>query len=252
MTELNSQEFNDKLTYRLPYHLTSRDTDMFSRLSLGFLVNMFVQSAMSANATIGFGFDDIRKQNLFWLFSRLTVEFDKTHLWRESGEVLTWIKCNEKFIYLRDFLVLDESKNVVAKATSNWVPVDLIAKRPKMVGGLDERYFVSNKEALSYAPEKLFPLKDPDETFERKAVFFDMDLNRHVSSYRYADWMMDTFPLDFHENHYPKKVSINFLNESNAGENLMITKKRSSQTSHMFEGLNESLNSNTFRAIIYF
>lgn len=250
--ELNIQNFNEKLAYRLPYNLTSRDTDMFSRLSLGFLVNMFVQSAMSANASLGFGFDDIRKQNLFWLFSRLTIEFEKTHLWRESGEVITWLKGNEKFIYLRDFLVLDENKDIVARATSNWVPVDLLAKRPKVIEGLNDDYFIKSNEALTTSPEKLFPVKDPTDIFERTASYFDMDLNKHVSSYRYTDWIMDTFSVDFHENHYPKRFSINFLNESNAGEPVKIYRNNPSDTSFNFDGLNESLNTFAFRCSVQF
>jgi len=240
------------LVFRLPYHLTSCDTDMNSRLRLGYLVNLFVQSAMSANASIGFGFDEIRKQNLFWLFSRLTVELYKPHLWRESGAVHTWLKKQEKFIYIRDFLVVDENNQAVAKATSNWVPVYLEAKRPKMVEGLDGSFFINDKEALGYSPEKLFPLKDPSETLERKALFFDMDLNKHVSSYRYTDWIMDLFSTDFHGKYYPKKFSINFLNESNAGEIIQLGKNSISEKSFVFEALNKTTSTNTFRAAIEF
>lgn len=238
--------------FRLPYHLTSSDTDMNGRLRLGYLVNLFVQSAMNANASIGFGFDDVRKQNLFWLFSRLTVELYKPHRWRESGEVLTWLKKQEKFIYIRDFLVVDENNMAVAKATSNWVPVDLEAKRPKMVEGLVGSFFLNDKEALPYAPEKLFPLKDPSETFERNVLFFDMDLNKHVSSYRYTDWMMDLFSTDFHGEFYPRKFSINFLNESNVGETIQLGKDSISGKSFVFEAFNKTTLTNTFRAAIEF
>jgi medium-chain acyl-[acyl-carrier-protein] hydrolase len=224
---------------------------MYSRMGLGYLVNLFVQSAMSANASIGFGFDDIRKQNLFWLFSRLTVEIYKPHLWREPGEVHTWLKNQEKFIYLRDFLIYDQDRQVVAKATSNWVPVDLEAKRPKNIDGLDDSWFVKDKEALNYPPEKIFQVKD-GETFDLVARYFDMDLNLHVSSYRYTDWIMDTFPMDFHSKNYPKKISINFLSESNAGENIQLIRKAITQTSFAFEAINNTGNKPAFRAIVEF
>jgi len=251
--EINSSDqINEaKLIFNLPYQLTSLDTDMYARLRLGHIVNLFVQSAMSANASIGFGFEDLRPQKLFWLFSRLTIEIYKPHMWQESGEVKTWLKKQEKFIYIRDFIVYDQDKQIIAKATSNWVPVDLETKRPKIVEGLHDTLFLKNKDALVNPPEKLFPVKE-GETFDLIARFFDMDLNKHVSSYRYTDWIMDTFSMDFHSKNYPKKFSINFLNESNAEETMQLVRNTIAEKSFVLEGANKTNNTFAFRAAVEF
>ena len=45
----------EKLIFRLPYELTSRGTDMYSRLGMGYLVNLFVLSAGSGQSYLELG-----------------------------------------------------------------------------------------------------------------------------------------------------------------------------------------------------
>ncbi|MGE4289591.1 MAG: acyl-[acyl-carrier-protein] thioesterase [Salinivirgaceae bacterium] len=241
------------LTLINPFKITSADVDMFSRIRLGALVNLLIQSAINSADQLGFGFGGIKQQHLFWVLSRLHIEIDRPLLWYEAVSVETWPKNVEKILYLRDFIIRDKDQQVVARATSGWLAIDLETKRPKIIEGLDAELFsrLKDKHGISSLPEKIFPVKE-GEAFDFKATYFDIDLNKHVTSSRYVDWMMDTFPLDFHQNHYPKKLLINYNKETLPGEQLKLIRHENEPGSFQFEGINRQSNSGAYRSQLIF
>jgi medium-chain acyl-[acyl-carrier-protein] hydrolase len=254
---MNVEESNpgapEDLILRMPFTVTSADADMYARLRMGSLVNLLVQAATTSADTLDFGYTSLRKQKLFWVLSRLTVEISKPLSWYQSGEVETWPKDLDKILYLRDFIIRDQDTEVIARATSGWLAVDLEAKRPRLLEGSHSEILdrLRNRHALNTPPEKLFPVKE-GETSEITAAYYDIDLNGHVTSSRYMDWMMDAFSAEFHKEHYPQKVSINFLNEIRPGETIRMVKNMAGETSFLFEGFNATSNGFAFRGNIEF
>ncbi|MBK7094126.1 MAG: hypothetical protein IPH57_03330 [Saprospiraceae bacterium] len=87
---------------------------------------------------------------------------------------------------------------------------------------------------------------------EIKTSYYDIDLNGHVTARRYIDWMMDTFEVEFHQNNFPKIVSINYLNEIWPGEIIQITRNIAGEKTYIFEGINKIRNTIAFRGKIGF
>jgi acyl-ACP thioesterase len=67
------------------------------------------------------------------------------------------------------------------------------------------------------------------DTFDVQTTYFDIDLNAHVTSSRYIDWMMDTFESSFHKENYPTELSINFLRETKPGHSIRLTRQASDE-----------------------
>jgi medium-chain acyl-[acyl-carrier-protein] hydrolase len=243
----------DDLSLLSNFRVTSADTDLEGRLRLGSLVNFLIQSAINSADKLGFGYGGLRQQKLFWVLSRLTIEIYKPIHWRSLLEIETWPKDIEGILYLRDFIVRDIEQVPVARATSGWLAIDLDSKRPKKVDKIHEEIFVhlKNKHALEQLPEKLNKLTEGD-SFEIGSTFFDMDLNKHVTSTRYVDWMMDSFPLDYHLSHSPKKISINFMKETLLGDKILLKREKLSADEFLFEGTNSTQNSIAYKARITF
>jgi acyl-ACP thioesterase len=202
---------------------------------------------------LGFSYEELRNRKLFWVLSRLTMEIYKPLNWYQTGEVETWPKDIDKILYLRDYVVRDQENQIIAKATSGWLAIDAETKRPKTIEGIHAVLFnqLREKYALKQAPEKLLPVKE-GELFEVKTSFFDIDLNNHVTSTRYIDWMMDTFSIEFHEYNYPKKLTINFLKETMPSETIQITRSSMDTRIFNFEGFNKTSNTFAFRGCIEF
>lgn len=242
-----------ELSIRTKYRITSADTDMFGRLRLGGLMNLLIQSAIQSADSLGFGFKGLKGQQLFWVLSRITVEIDKALKWYDEIEIETWPKDVEKLLYLRDFFLRDQDGNKIGRATSGWLAIDVANKRPRKVDAINEDVLIrlNTKKAFEELPEKLEVLTTGEEK-EIQTSYFDIDLNRHVTSSRYIDWMMDFLPVDFHEKNYPKKFSVNYMKETMPGETIQLRKHHLEGNFILFEGSNLHKNSSAFRGKIAF
>lgn len=247
----NLEDKNVKLV--IPFRVTSADTDMEARLRAGSLVNLLIQAAISSADSLGFGYTGIRQQKLFWVLSRLTVEINRPMQWYEEGSVETWPKNIEGLLYLRDYIVRDKKGNTVASATSGWLAVDIESKRPRKIESLEEDLFTTLKDrhAIQESPEKIAAVKE-GEQFSLQTTFFDADLNRHVTSSRYIDWMIDRLPLDYARENYPGKISVNFMKETIPGETIQIRVNSPTVKCFEYEGMHAGSGAVSFRGKILF
>jgi acyl-ACP thioesterase len=249
---MNELTEND-LTLYSAFKITSADTDMYMRVKLGGVVNLLIQSAINSAESLGFGFKGLRKQQLYWVLSRLTVEIYHPLTWNQEVEVETWPKTIESLLYMRDYIIRDKSQNIIARATSGWLAIDAESKRPKLLDGIEAEMFVylRNKHALNELPEKLSATTE-GEVFDVQSGYFDFDLNRHVTSTRYVDWMMDTYTIDFHKINYPKRLSVNFMKETLPGDSINILRGSNNGLRYNFEGTNQAQKTVAFRGKIDF
>jgi medium-chain acyl-[acyl-carrier-protein] hydrolase len=248
------EKLNEKdLTTTLNFTVTSAETDMYARLRLGAMVNYLIQAASDSADRLGFGYGGIRRQNLFWVLSRLTVEIYRPVKWHEDVEVETWPKTVERVLYLRDFIVRDSEREIIARSTSGWLAIDLETRRIKKIEGIEAEHFthLKDKHALPDTPGKIHPV-DGGEKFEIRAGYFDIDLNGHVTTTRYIDWMMDTFDPEFHRNNFPRKLSLNLMKETMPGESISLVRNQGNQGKYLFEGCTPSGNASAFRACVEF
>ena len=135
--------------------------------------------------------------------------------WYDKITVETWPKDSEKILYYRDYILRDDENNIIAKATSAWLAIDFISKKPKILNGINSEYFASlkDKKSLDYRPEKIDDF-DGKIIAEKMVNFCDVDLNQHLTSTRYLDWIFDSFDVEFQKNNYPKKITINYIKET--------------------------------------
>ncbi len=243
----------NSLTIFSDFRITSADTDMFMRIRLGGLVNLLIQSAINSAESLGFGFKNLKEQRLYWVLSRMTVEIYKPLMWNQEAVVETWPKSVEGLLYTRDYIIRDKQQNIVARATSGWLAIDLETKKPKIFDGIQGEMFVhlKDKHGLNEAPEKLSATVE-GEAFEVKSNYFDFDLNRHVTSTRYVDWMMDTIPVEFHKRNYPKRLSVNFMKETLPGDSITIIRSLHDGFQYTLEGTNHAHKTVAFRGKIDF
>jgi acyl-ACP thioesterase len=229
-------ENNQLITYS-KYQVTSADTDMFARAKLSFMLDLMIQGAIHSADSLGFGYDNLQEQQLFWVLNRITMEIKRPLLWKEKVEVETWPKDVHKILYLRDFIVRNETGDIIAKATSAWLAIDFKTKRPGRVEGIMREKLTQMRErhAINELPEKIIPIDSGIESVHQ-ASYFDIDLNKHLTSTRYVDWMMDSLPIDYHEINYPKAFSINFLKETMPNETLMLEHTNNEGREYFFTG----------------
>lgn len=244
---------NNDLILRSSFVVTSADADMYGRLKLGALVNYLIQSAINSADSLGFGFKDLSQNNLFWVLSRLTIEINKPFQWYDTVYVETWPKTVDRLFYLRDYIVYNNQEQIMAKATSAWLAIDKVSKRPKIIEGTAGERFnqLKNRHAIAEPPVKLIvPVNSTPGIITPQ--YNDYDLNKHVTSTRYVDWMMDSFQTDFHKHNYPKQACINFTKETQPHQEIMLKRDESETLIFDFEGIHSGIETVAFRGQITF
>ncbi len=82
-----------------------------------------------------------------------------------------------------------------------------------------------------------------------RVSYNDIDMNLHLTTVRYIDFLFDTYDLEFMEKNIPKEITVNFLKEVPFGAELIMYRFENSDV-HRFELINSSNNSICFRAEI--
>jgi medium-chain acyl-[acyl-carrier-protein] hydrolase len=242
----------EQLVFNTIHKLSTADVDIEARLRPGTLADKLIQAAVGSAESIGMGYTDLQGQELFWVLYRLTVEIARPLMLNETIRVETWPKDLDGLNYLRDFLVFDEAGDIIVRSTSGWLAVNRLTKRPSTVAveQIEKLTSLKDRHALPATPDKLAFSLQGDHSLIRP-TWFDFDINRHVTSSRYIDWMIDALPMDHLRQNYPSRLSINYLKEVKPGEDLRLTRVHDGPVCR-FEGIKEINGNTAFRGTLLF
>ncbi len=197
------------------YAVKVYESDNLERGGLVTLFNYFQNTAWSHYSRV----DRIRgpflARNQIWAMTRAEVQLQRPARWQEVVEVETWSRGMDKLMAFRDFVIRDARGERIAAGTATWVVLDLENKRMQRLSELAEKWpskpevFSINKNA-----DKVDPPSNPEYGEPFKVRYSDMDLNHHVNSSRYIQWMLDAFGREFLERYELKKAEINYLDEA--------------------------------------
>jgi medium-chain acyl-[acyl-carrier-protein] hydrolase len=223
------------------FQITSADTDFSKTLKPSALINMLIQAAWHHAEILEFGVDMMHRENLIWMLSRIQTRIFLHPFWNDNLSIITWPKGVRKLFYLRDFEVYDSLNRLVAQTTSEWILIDVKAKRPKLYNP-ENNIFNQNKDkhALKDAVSVLDEINTDAESFSNQVKYSDIDLNQHLTTTRYIDWMMDTFSMDFHNTNKCKALILNFIREVPYNEKVDIHRRKDNSTNCFLFGFKKS------------
>lgn len=225
---------------QIPFHLQkfkilSHEADIHNCANLYSLVNYMHESGRSHAHKLGWGVQLLKTKQQFWVLSRMIVTVDKYPTTGTTIEIETWPKDKDRIFALRDFLVREKGE-IIARGTSSWALLQLPNRRPASLNDFGEIMSVrKDMHAIEEAPEKLRSLKNPDATFTHKVVFSELDQNAHVNNGRYINWLMDTFPTEFHRTNRVQSMQLNYLAEVFPDQELKINRQEISANTYLFE-----------------
>lgn len=215
----------DLLQFEKEYRIHVYETGPDGRLNLYSLFNYLQDIASDHAVKLGFGRDDLMRDNRFWVLSRMYAEIKQWPLWEETIIVRTWPNGTDKLFAMRNYEVNYPDGRHIASGTSSWLILDRTTKKIQRPDSILTQYnpnLHSDKSPIRYAT-KLEPVADSGfntPVFTIKVS--DLDVNLHTNNVRYLKWASDTYCLDFVMNNAPQSVEINYLAESMFNEEIVI------------------------------
>jgi acyl-ACP thioesterase len=207
------------------YRVHVYDTGPDGRVSLTALFNYMQDIASDHAEKLGFGRDDLMRDNRFWVLSRMYAEISEWPLWEDSIILKTWPNGTDRLFALRNYEVKFPDGKHIAYGTSSWLILDLNTKkvqRPEAALRSFSSSFKPTPSPLRYA-SKLEPvIENSNESTLFRVKISDLDVNLHTNNVRYLQWINDTYDLSFVMKNVPQSVEINYLSESLFNDEVFI------------------------------
>jgi medium-chain acyl-[acyl-carrier-protein] hydrolase len=195
--------------------IESFDVDMLGRLRPQALFGFLLNSAWNHASGTSYGYHELSGRNLMWVLVKMRLVVKRQAKWGEQIAIETWGKRIERLYALRDFSVSLASGEQVASATSSWMILDKSSGRPQRFNQATDGFpWQPSKDELNTDLEKVRKLGAGEETGRFRVLFSDIDVNGHVNSARYLQWMLDCHRQEHLESRELSGIEISFLSEA--------------------------------------
>jgi medium-chain acyl-[acyl-carrier-protein] hydrolase len=215
----------ESLQFEKEYRVHVYETGPDGKLNLYSLFNYFQDIASDHAVKLGFGRDDLMRDNRFWVLSRMYSTINEWPLWEEKLIVRTWPNGTDKLFALRNYEVKYPDGRYIASGTSSWLILDRTSKKVQRPDSILTQYnpdIHSEESPIRYAAK----LEPADEDGHISSAFrikvSDIDVNLHTNNVRYLKWASDIYDLDFVLKNVPQSAEINYLSESVYDQEIII------------------------------
>ena len=212
------------LKYTQNFHIPCYNTDAAWRLKPAAFMDLAQEAAGLHAVELGFGYEDLIKNNTAWILSRVNIKFVDTPLWRDDVTLTTWHKGANRLFFLRDFVMTDKDGKERVKATTSWLVLNLETRRLVRDPMLMEEGTVCTENVIETPADKVQMPKDvPAElVLEHAVAYSDVDMNNHTNNAMYMQWAMDAVDYEIASTRAVKEITINFNRETKAGDVVSI------------------------------
>jgi medium-chain acyl-[acyl-carrier-protein] hydrolase len=231
--------------------IRSYDVDCKNKLKISSLCNYFQEVAEHHADDLGFGFDHMQQSGLVWVLSRLEITIESYPEWGDQVTLETWPAGNERLYYRREFMVSGPDGKKIIAASYFWLLINIQNRRPKLLP-LPDEIEKSNKGRFAVqVMTGAIPVPGTGQNIIIPIRYGDLDMNRHVNNVRYVCWIMDLFPVEYHDNYVIEFFRIDIRQEVKANESVQII-KNGAENEFTLEGKNCNTNTTCCQALLKF
>ncbi len=175
----------DSLQFEKDYRIHVYETGPDGKLSLFSLFNYLQDIASDHAIKLGFGRDDLMKDNRFWVLSRVYAVIDIWPFWEDRIIIRTWPNGTDKLFALRNYEVSYPDGRHIATGTSSWLILDMTTKKVQRPDSILNQYnteLYHSDSPLRYSA-KIEPATDPStESPGFRVKVSDLDVNLHTNN----------------------------------------------------------------------
>lgn len=194
------------------FYVGFRDVDYKNNLKIKSALSYLEDVAGIHSNIAGYGLLDIEKNKKTWVLINWKLEFIKRPGYSENLKVKTWSNGTERIYALRDFYMYNEAGEIVAKATSKWLLIDL--NTMSITKPNEEVMKAYETEPDKAFEEKVEKLKEPstyESVVDIKITKDMIDVNGHVHNINYIDFVTQVMPIEVMQN--AKSVEVLYKKE---------------------------------------
>ena len=209
------------VTHTKHFTLGANDVDFLGRWRPSAILGAMQDGATDHAETLGFGRDTLLAREQIWILSRTHLQMLTYPMMDEPVVLRTWPGVTNRFFFPRHYLFERPDGTRLGAASSLWLVLDLQARAVIPPAKFTfEMPDTADIPAPLPTPARVAHLESPARTTERTPVYTDLDVNGHVNNTRYADWVCNDLPLDWHRDHCIENLLLNYTKEILPGQTI--------------------------------
>lgn len=231
------------------------DLDYKLKLKMSTLFNYLQDLSTEHSYELNVGRSRILEEHgVIWVLARIKVELLKHPGWGEELHVETWPDQPGKIEFERNYNIYDSNHDIVGKALSSWVLIDLNSRKLKRSSCINYEFPKVDKEKpINDQLGNIKPQGELTQVYKRAVRYSDIDLNHHLNNAKYVDYIMDCFSLDYHTKYFVKSIEVDYLREVLPSETIVFYKDSGEANNAVYiEGRIENSNVIAFKSAIEF
>ena len=181
--------------YTFESRIRYSETDSEGKLTMASLINYFQDCSTFQSEDLGLGLNYLRERHMVWVLSSWQMVAKRYPALCEKVTIATLPYDMKGFLGSRNFAMLDEKGEYVAKANSLWSLLDTETGKPTAIPTeMKDGYRLEERLEMEYAPRKIAL---PADLAVREAVVVrkhHLDTNYHVNNQQFIDIAMDYLP----------------------------------------------------------
>ena len=194
--------------------------DANDKISPKSILNIFQDVASYHAGEIGVGYEDMLKQNLYWVLSRIKYDIIRMPKIDEQVIVQTWPHEKGRIDFDRDITISSLSGEPLIIGTTKWCVIDTQSRMLQRSTNVNYNGIHINKMNYEEKFNKIsIPEKETNKIFNHKVVFTDLDHNKHMNNTNYASLVCNAV-----NNKQFTHFEINYLNECLYNDEIEVVK----------------------------
>ena len=184
--------------YTFESRIRYSETDSDGKLTMASLINYFQDCSTFQSEDLGLGVECLKEEHLVWVLSSWQIVVERFPRLCERVTVGTLPYDMKGFLGYRNFAMLDEAGNDIAKANSLWSLLDTDTGRPRVVPrNMLEGYRLEEKLEMAYAPRKIVIPPGGEAREPLTVKKHHLDTNHHVNNQQFIQMAMEYLPEAF-------------------------------------------------------
>lgn len=208
------------------YELRYTDVDAYDKIKLSSLLGILQESACLSADELGFGYDDIKGDNVGFILANWYAEMFRPVKIGEILEVHTWPLKPRHLIFLRDFELFVNGEKV-GVVSARWCMINLLDFSFLPI----DKYFAegffdgyNTERSVEFNAWKI-PSADVSQStqcYSKVLKYSDYDHYFHVNNTKYADFLMDVFSVEELKEKFISKMQITYVKQCKENEVLQL------------------------------
>jgi medium-chain acyl-[acyl-carrier-protein] hydrolase len=225
-------------TYKKEFEVRYSEVDNKQKITLVSLLKYMEEVAIGHSESIGFGINKLKDLGLAWILNKWNVEIDRYPSLDERIVLETWSSGFDKFYGTREFCIRDVEGNIICRASSLWILLNIERRRPaRITEDIEIAYRSSFQRIMEIENYDFKQVENYEDKREFDVRRRDIDTNNHVNNAVYVEWIVEAISEEIYENYLLVKLEIVYKKETAYGSSINVNSQAINKRDDLIEYL---------------